>query len=357
MKVLITAPSLDETRNVSGISTVVRQIIEHSSRQFVHFQAGRGDGSPAGILWILKQFTLPFRFFFSIRREKPDVVHINTSMTGLAICRDAALVRAASFFRSRVVVMVHGGKYSSSPFISKTLERIADRMLRAADSVVVLREAERDEFVQRWPDLKVRVLPNAVSTGDLPYVKHRNDPPVVVFLGRMHKSKGLNEIVEACQKLHHEGVEFEFKAYGDGPMRNLFVGEMERLLGSSFEFGGVVSGSDKWDKLAAADIFVLPTEFEGLSMAMLEALAAGCIVVASDIPSITSVITNGVNGFLMAPKDSEALAATLKQLLDDRDAWPPVQDAGQATIRERFAIEEYVRKLDEIYLAAVGDRN
>ena len=83
MKILITAPSLSETENVSGISTVVRQIIENSSLEFSHFAAGRKDGQRAGPGWAFKQIFLPAKFLFKIRQEKPDILHLNTSLTPL----------------------------------------------------------------------------------------------------------------------------------------------------------------------------------------------------------------------------------------------------------------------------------
>ncbi len=95
MKIVITAPSLDEHRNVSGISTIVRQIIAHSGHKYAHFKAGRADGEKAGAGWMLKQAALPVRFFARILKEKADVIHINTALTDLSIWRDAALTRAA----------------------------------------------------------------------------------------------------------------------------------------------------------------------------------------------------------------------------------------------------------------------
>ncbi|MCC6326912.1 MAG: glycosyl transferase, partial [Acidobacteria bacterium] len=85
MKIVITAPSLDEHRNVSGISTIVRQIIEHSPHEFSHFKAGREDGEPADAVWLAKQAALPLRLWARILSEKADLVHINTALTDLSI--------------------------------------------------------------------------------------------------------------------------------------------------------------------------------------------------------------------------------------------------------------------------------
>lgn len=358
MKVLITAPSLDENRNVSGISTVVRQIIEYGHNKFAHFEAGRADRSRSRVLWLAKQLTLPLRFLQRIRSFSPDVVHINTAMTISAVCRDAVLVRCAGFAGVPVVLSIHGGRYLVEPFANGLFERIVGRMLRRSRVVVVLSEIEKSRLLERWPDLGITVLPNAVPTGVAIKRAEINEPPVIIFLGRMHKSKGLPEILEAVAMLKTRDVAFLFRAFGDGPMRENFLVEMNRILGESFEYGGVVSGEEKWHKLAAADIFLLPSRYgEGLPMAMLEAMAAGCVVVASDNASITSVLNDGENGYIVEPGNGGQLAQVLMRLLNDREGWKPVQQAAVAEVRDNFSIGSYIAKLDSIYEDAVRRRD
>ncbi len=354
MKVLITAPSLDENRNVSGISTVVRQIIEYGTSEFSHFEAGRQDGNANKVSWLVTQMLLPMRFLRRIRDFSPDVVHINTAMTALAVCRDAVLVRVAKFTGRPVVLSVHGGKYLVEPFANRLIERIVGQMLQRSRSLLVLSEIEQNLLLKRWPDLNIVVLPNAVPTDAGIERTGENEPPVIIFLGRMHESKGLTEIVEALGVLNAQGVVFTFRAYGHGPERDKFVGEMERILGDSFEYGGVVSGNEKWEKLASADIFLLPSRYgEGLPMAMLEAMAAGCVVVASDNASITSVVVDGENGYIVEPENGGQLAEALTRLLNDRDGWKTVQDAATVTVRDNFSIDQYIEKLDSIYADAI----
>ena len=121
MKILITAPNLDVKRNVSGISTVVRQIIEYGRAEYVHFVTGRADGEKKGLVWVMRQFALPFNFCGVLKREKPNIVHINTAFTGLAILRDAALILVARSFGIPSILAIHGGKYMMADFSSRIL--------------------------------------------------------------------------------------------------------------------------------------------------------------------------------------------------------------------------------------------
>ncbi len=355
MKILITAPSLDEQRNVSGISTVVRQIIEHSPNTFSHFQAGREDGERAGAAWLLRQATLPVRFLARVLAERPDIVHINTALTDLSIWRDSALMLGAKLAGRPVVLALHGGKYLLDEFESKSLERAAAGLLRRADTVVALSEIERRQIDRRWPGLNVQVLPNAVPVPQGRPSKPDNAVPAFIFLGRLHESKGLDEIAKACEALKHDGFDLRFNCFGDGPMKEGFVTRMNEILGGRFHYGGVIAGPDKSRELEKADIFLLPSLYgEGLPVAMLEAMAAGCVVVASEMASVSEVIEDGVNGYLIEPGNTAQLVGRLKALLDDRPNWKLVQNAASDTIRSRFSITEHTARLDKIYRSVTG---
>ena len=164
MKVLITAPSLNENENVSGISTVVRQIIEHGGAEYSHFLAGKKDDAANTDSWITTQAMLPFKFLNALRTGKPGVVHINTALTNRAIWRDGALTISAAmlFPKKPIVISIHGGRYLLNDIKNKTLAGVADNMLNCARVVIVLSENEKTEILRRWKNLDVRVLPNAV---------------------------------------------------------------------------------------------------------------------------------------------------------------------------------------------------
>ncbi len=349
MKILITAPSLDESQNVSGISTIVRQIIRHSGFDYAHFTAGRRDGEKANAAWLVKQAVMPVRFFLRCLTEKPDVVHINTALTDLSIWRDAALAAAAKMAGRKVILSIHGGKYLMNPFTSARVQNATEKMLRRASAVIVYSELEREEILKRWPALNVKVLPNAIPFADVPAVVEGgrdNETPVLVFFGRFHESKGLHETIEAARILKNDGYVFNFKAYGEGPEREFFLNGMREALGENFYYGGIIAGKEKWQRLAEADIFVLPSRYgEGLPMAMLEAMAVGCVVVVADVASVTAVITNGENGYVVEPKNTAQLVEKLKMLLDNRDDWKPVQENAVATVREKFAIADYIKNV------------
>ncbi len=77
--------------------------------------------------------------------------------------------------------------------------------------------------------------------------------------------------------------------------------------------------------------------------------AAGCVVVASEMASVASVIDDGINGYLVEPRNTEQLVSRLKIVLRSRSDWKRVRDAAVATVRDKFAISDYIEKLEGIY--------
>lgn len=351
MKVLITAPNLDENANVSGISTLVRQIIKHGAARFVHFQAGKQDGEKTGGRWLFQQLSLVPRFLNTIRREKIDIVHLNTTLVPMAIARDFALAEAARIAGQPILLHLHGGRFLMEDFDSRALAFTAEKMLRLARVVVVLSEHEKTSLTSRWKNLDVRILPNAVAVDQIRNVERESKTEkTIVYLGRLHESKGLHEIVEACRVLKSEGINFQFNCFGAGELKDFFVSEMTDILGDKFYYGGVAAGAEKWRQLGRSDVFLLPSRYgEGLPIALLEAMAAGCVVIAADVASVRAVIKDGENGLMVEPYNAAQVVEKLKFALSAEADLESLRRNARLTVEEKYALGDYLKKLENIY--------
>lgn len=350
LKILITAPSLDEKENVSGISTFVRQITKYDECEFIHFTAGRRDGQKVNVFWILKQVFLPIGFLYRILKEKIDVVHINTAFSVLSILRDFVLTLIAKFVGLPVILHLHGGRFLTQEMESYFLKKCAEEMLYTANLILVLSQKEKQKLLENYPKLNVEIFPNLINLTEIPnFEKHSNALQTIIFFGRIDENKGLNEIIETCRILKKDGFEFQFKVYGTGEQKDFFIGQMKEVLGEKFFYEGIVSGKEKWKVLAEADIFLLPSYFEGLPLSMLEALAAKCVVIASNVGSIGTVIEDGVNGFLVEPHETKQIIEEIKLLLLNKTDHKILQNNARKTIEERFSAEEHLAHLKEIY--------
>jgi glycosyltransferase involved in cell wall biosynthesis len=172
--------------------------------------------------------------------------------------------------------------------------------------------------------------------------------PLVVSAGRLVGLKGHATLLRAVAALRRRRVNVRAAIVGDGEER----AGLERLAGDLGLRGRVRFVGWKPQVapyLAAADLYVQPSLSEVLPNAVLEAMALGGCVVASDIGGMRDAITPGANGELIAPGDAEALAAALGALLANPERRGRLGAAARATIARDFTVAEMVRRTEAVY--------
>lgn len=359
MNILITAPSLNESENVSGISTIVRTIINsnRSSVRFLHFRIGNRDGAPKGFAWAVSQLALLPRMARFIRRQHINAVHLNTDFTKASLLRDFVIFSfLKSVMHKPVLLHIHGGHMLMKPPLKGSSFRfIIDRMLKRSDKNVVLSEVERAQLREAY-NVNSEVLPNAVESKELiPASKNFGEGIRFIFLGRIVQSKGIYQIAEAFKQLKDYHAGCSFTVYGSGPELTPFLQELQSIPTLQFEYKGIAKGEEKWKAFEQANVFLLPSLYgEGLPIAMLEAMQAGCIPVVSDDASITTVVKNGVNGFVVNKGNQEALVAVMKNILTQRKGLEQLSGTAKSTIKENYGISQYMKNLASYYSTFVN---
>jgi len=189
------------------------------------------------------------------------------------------------------------------------------------------------------PDVEIGVIPAgvAVDTGTAKIDYDTGDVINLLFVGRLVRQKGLDVLLDALSLLPRD-VLWTLSLAGDGPEWTALVAQATR--------NGVLDrikflGWTGKDKLAAiyrtADVFVLPSRDEGMSNAMLEAMATGLPVICSDVPGIRDVISDGVNGLIVPPEHPPALLAALAQMIDDSESRIAMGRAARTHVTRQFS--------------------
>jgi glycosyltransferase involved in cell wall biosynthesis len=167
---------------------------------------------------------------------------------------------------------------------------------------------------------------------------------VVLTMARLDAAKGLGHLLGAAAQV----PEALFVVAGEGPLRGVLEARARQLeLDGRFRFLG-----QRWDVpglLGAADLFVLPSLSEGLPLTVLEAMAAGTPVVATDVGGTSEALVHGETGLLVPPADAAALAGAIRTLLADRGRAERLAAAARVRIREHFSAETMVRGITGIY--------
>lgn len=212
---------------------------------------------------------------------------------------------------------------------------------------------------------KMRLIPNGVSeealaaSGDR-RAKRREldlppDSPVVGAVSRLAWKKGVRYLLDAVPRLLESVPDVTVLIVGDGPLRieleaqasALGIGERVRFLGSR---------QDALELLSAFDVFVLPSVIEGMSNALLEAMAARLPVVATEVGGNSEVVVDGETGFLVPPGDAGQLAAAIVKLLQAPEMAREMGAAGRGRVEEQYRVDVMVRRIEELYDSLVSRR-
>lgn len=239
------------------------------------------------------------------------------------------------------------------------LRHIVDRELiaRCADAIVAVSPIDRMRMIEleRIPPEKVVFIPNGIPdrpVGDGRQIRRElglevSDPVVGTVCG-LRPEKELETAIRALGQLAPRRPRLRFVVVGDGPER----GRLERLaaeLGVQTLFLGSRQNREVADLLAAMDVLVLSSRFEGTPLAVLEWMAAGKAIIASRVGGIPAMIEHGREGVLVPLRDYMAFAGEIARLLDDPLERRRLGEAAQRRQREEFRFERTIALLESLY--------
>lgn len=176
--------------------------------------------------------------------------------------------------------------------------------------------------------------------------------PIVLAAARLDPQKGQQYLLEAATHV----PDALFVLAGDGPDRRVLEAQA-RALGVADRVVFLGQRHDIPALLASCDLFVLPSLFEGLPLGVLEAMAAGVPIVASDVGGVGEAVTNNTSGLLVPPCDPAALADAVTTLLHDQALAQRLAIAARMRVRTEFEVDTMVRRVTGIYDEVLGAQN
>jgi len=242
------------------------------------------------------------------------------------------------------------GGFSPSYWIGK---RFAGRLAEQLHGRIAVSGAAR-HFISRYFPGDYEIIPNGVDldrfTDAQPFEGLRDGRTLnILFVGRLEERKGLGHLLKAYHRLRKRKVDARLLVVGAGPK----LREYKRYVGlrgiRDVEFLGRVSDEEKVRYFASADIYCAPnTGQESFGIVLLEAMAAGVPIVASDIHGFKRVVERNVQGLLVEPQNPRALAAALYTLARDADLRHEMGDAGRARAPE-FSWDRVTERIVDYY--------
>ncbi|MFB4275588.1 glycosyltransferase family 4 protein [Nonomuraea sp. MTCD27] len=254
--------------------------------------------------------------YFTERVEWAAMEYVSKLRDGILVTTRPALNLIAARRAPRSVIRVAQEHMNLSAYPDTIRREIARRYDRF-DAITVLTRTNRLEYQRLLPRTPIVQIPNAVHKVEQERSQQAN--PVVIAAGRLVPQKGFDLLVQAFAQVVPEHPEWRLRIFGTGPRRGQLAGLVEQYgLGEHVSLPGRTDRLER--ELTDASVYALSSRFEGLPMVMIEAMTHALPVVAFDCPTGPGdVLTDGVDGVLVPPRDVDALAAALNRVIADRD--------------------------------------
>jgi glycosyltransferase involved in cell wall biosynthesis len=294
-----------------------------------------------------------------LRRFEVDLLHTHVHVAANILGRLAARTAGAA-----VVSHLHIENHFRRQRLARApLVLLDNATARLCSRLIAVSEATRQAFVrQGFPADLIETVRNGVDAAALETARTQSlreelripsDAVLIAHVGRLAPVKGQRELIEAVARLHERHPQASVVFIGrDVQAGGAYRMELERLasalgVDAAVHFAGFRPNASS--ELREVDVLALPSWIEGLPLVVLEAMAQGKPVVATDVGGTPEAVVDGETGRLVPPRDPRALAAALDELVADPELRRRFGDAGRARVREHFDAAAMEARVLEVY--------
>ena len=308
---------------------------------------------------ILRAGRLYARLLWMCLRHRPALVLVPLSQSTTGFLKDAMYVAICRLTGRRVLLQLRGSQFrnwygTSAPAI----RYLARRVMRASRGVIVLGQKLRALFDGFFPPERIFVIPNG---GDFSFPDIRREGGAVrfLFLSNLFAAKGILDVITAFRLLkEQEGGHAELHVAGTWLEPSTQEEAMSLVAGHRLPvtFLPPLTGDAKLAELASADVFVFPPRMpEGHPWVIVEAMAAGLPVIATDQGAITESVREGENGYIVEASRPQAIAAAMHALASDAALRRRMSAMSRKLYLEHFTEKTMIGKYIRCFENCIGD--
>jgi glycosyltransferase involved in cell wall biosynthesis len=285
---------------------------------------------------------------------QPDIIHVFFGIPcgpiGWAIKR----IRGIPYLISLRGADVPSDEVERFKRLYPVLKPLVRFLWRDADALVAVSNGLRDIALET-DDIPIQVIPNAIDltrfTPLLSWEKEEDEIVTLLFVGRLIKFKNVETLLETAALVKEQTTTpFRLEIVGDGVERpNLEEQAVDLGLGSTVKFRGWVDRDAIAPHYQTADVFVTATIWEGMPNTVLEAMACGLPIVASEVQGCEDLVQHGKNGYLVPVKDAAAMAEAVLQLIDNEFERRRMGRQSRTIVERTFAWDRIAKEYVNTY--------
>jgi glycosyltransferase involved in cell wall biosynthesis len=331
------------------------------TRYLVEAIAARADGPPVEVLdsrgrgspWFMPLHLARTLFQILRARVKNDVrlVHVNMAENTSAL-RKGAVILFCRGLGVPTILHLHAGLfisfYDNLPWPGQAWLKL---IFRTTDQTIVLGDLWKRHLVRHLgvaPE-RIAVIPNGVTRSLPRRAPGSNQPCRLIYVGKLRPEKGLSELFEALSHPDIKTQPWVLTLVGDGD-RSYCKSHIDAAgLTERVRFEGWLEPEAVSARLAQSDVYVLPSHYEGMPLALLEALSAGVAVVTTAVGALPEILTDGETALLVPPKDAEALHDALHRVIASAPLRETLGAAGEALYSKRCTVDRFTDQILALY--------
>jgi phosphatidylinositol alpha-mannosyltransferase len=294
-----------------------------------------------------------------LQRERFDVVHVHEPLVpGLSqqVLRGSRTLTVGTFHTAS-----YSNIYSTSQLAYASAYPLLRPLFYKLSGRIAVSTAAR-QFISRYFPADYRIIPNGISlehfgpeVPPLPFLM--DGKKNILFVGRFEKRKGAKYLLRAIPAIRERHPQTRFIFVGEGRLRPGFQRYVERKGWQDVIFTGYISDEDKPRYFTSAHVFCAPAiGGESLGIVLLEAMASGTPIVASDIKGYATVVSQGIDGILTTPRQPDELAGAISHLLENEPLRQHFIQTGLFKARD-YAWTHVARSVMDYYYELLEERN
>ncbi len=351
--VLMVGPHL---ASKGGISSVARMYAQGGLFKQMSYLSAYADGDFSHKVMYYLGFLMRYCWAL-LTRPSVRIVHIHTASYG-SFLRKSSVILLAKLTGRKVVLHVHGAEFNLFYYkMPMPIRFLIRSLLRSCDVMIALSQQWRQDLYTISGNTNIRVIynptvlrqpvrdrqPEALGSDSAAGQRTVN----FLFMGRLGKRKGVYDIIRAAGLLKAENITVNL--YGDGEIERVRREVQAQGQVDTVQVCGWIDGSQKEAVFQQADVLLLPSYHEGLPIAILEAMAYGLPVLATDVGGVSEAVEDGVNGCLLQPGDCQALAEAMDRLAASGSLRARMGYAGYEIAARQFALPVIIEQLESLY--------
>lgn len=309
----------------------------------------------------LKDLLSLVEIYHLIKKQKPDILHLNSSKAGVLGAVAGKLTGV-----KKIIYTVHGFVFNEPmPAWKKSLYIWLEKFsAKFKKTLICVSEFDQQQGLKYKiaPPKKLIIVHNGINVSALNFLSKEEAkkiltttyhlPPtnyqLIGTIANFYPAKGLLYFIQAAHQVVKRHPDAHFVIIGDGELRPALKTEIKKLqLENNFHLIGAINNAAQL--LPSFDIYVCPSIKEGFPYSILEAMAAGLPIVATNVGGIPEMITDQKEGILVKAKDVNALASSILKLINDKKNADKLASVAVKKVRENFSLEKMILETKKIY--------